>query len=123
MKLIDLQHFPLIYLATPFTKYPTGIEYAFQDACSLAGALMRCGLSVYSPIAESYPISLHSGLDPLDGDMWLKRCAPFMKKCDALLVATMESWDTSAGIKHEIEAFKRAGKPNWLIDPNSLEVY
>lgn len=115
MKLEDLKRFDLIYVGTPYTKYPTGIEGAFIDACKLTARLMQVGLKVYSPIAHTHPLAIYSGLDPLDLSIWLPFDAAMMGKADAMLVAMMSGWETSTGIKHEIQAFTDVGKPVFYL--------
>ena len=45
----------LAYLATPYSKYPAGLQQAFVDAAKLAALLLRSGMNVYSPIAHTHP--------------------------------------------------------------------
>lgn len=115
MKLKDLKQFDLIYVGTPYSKYPGGIELAFIDACRLTARLMQVGLKVYSPIAHTHPLAIHGGLDPMDLNIWLPFDAAMMGKADAMLVAMMDGWATSTGIKHEIQAFTDAGKPVFYL--------
>lgn len=100
----------LAYLATPYSRYPAGIEAAFQDAAALAARLLRAGILVYSPIAHTHPLAMYGLLDPLD-HIWLPFDELMMARCDTLIVAHMEGWRGSKGIAREIEFFKRAGKP------------
>ena len=118
----DLKKVPLIYLASPYSKYPTGLEMAFRDVSALAGKLLAAGLKVYSPIAHTHPIATYSNLDPYDHAIWLPFDAAIMDKADVLLVAHMETWDKSFGISHEIEVFRAAGKPVLHLDPVKLEL-
>lgn len=117
-----LREFGLVYLGTPYSKYPAGIERAFRDAASLAGKLLTVGVKSYSPIAHTHPIAIHGQLDPYDHAIWLPFDAAIMDKSDAMIVAMMDGWDVSYGIKHEIEEFTKAGKPIFYLDPNSMEI-
>lgn len=118
----QLQQYPLIYLATPYSKYPQGLEVAFRHASALAARLMLRGLKVYSPIAHTHPLAIHGGVNPLDHSIWLPFDAAIMDKADALLVAMMETWQHSYGISHEIGVFSKAGKPVHYLDPVAMEV-
>jgi hypothetical protein len=122
MQLEELRGLGLIYLGTPYTKYPDGIEAAFIGAAKLSARLMARGLKVYSPIVYCHPIAIHGGIDPLNVDFWLKIDAPMMKICGALLIAKMESWEKSTGLRHEADEFKFQYKPVFYIDPVSLAV-
>jgi nucleoside 2-deoxyribosyltransferase len=112
--------YDLVYLATPYTKYPGGIERAFVDACALTARLLQTGVRVYSPIAHTHPIALHGNLDPLDLSIWLPFDAAIMAKSDALVVAMMTGWRESTGVAHEIEVFSACGKPIYDLDPETL---
>ncbi len=116
----NLRHFDLIYVGTPYTKYPAGIEQAFIDACKLTGRLLQEGLKVYSPIAHTHPIAVHAQIDPLDHDIWLPFDQAIMAKSDAMIIATLEGWDTSRGVAYEIDQF--SGRPIFRVDPLTLAV-
>lgn len=105
------QHTGLAYLATPYTRYPDGLEAAFIHACNIAGRLIEKGLRVYSPIAHTHPIAIYAGLDPLNLPLWLDFDEAMMAKADALIVAHMQGWEESSGVAHEIAFFEKAGKP------------
>lgn len=118
-----LTEFDLTYLGSPYTKYPAGIEQAFKDVSAIAAKMLEAGVSVYSPIAHTHPIAIHGGLDPLDFEKFLKFDAAMMKKSDALVIAMMESWEQSYGLRHEIDVFKKAGKPVFALTPATMQVF
>ena len=122
MNISDLKHYELCYVGTPYTKYPGGIELAFADACKLTARLLKEGLRVYSPIAHTHPIAIHGGIDPLDLNVWLPFDAAMMHKADAMVVAMMDGWETSYGVRHEMETFANAGKQIFFLEPVSLEI-
>lgn len=122
MKLSDLKKYDLLYVGTPYSKYPGSIEAAFKDACFLTGRLLTAGLRVYSPIAHTHPVAIHGGLDPMDHSIWLPFDAAMMAKADAMLVAMMATWESSFGIRHEIQVFIEAGKPVYFLDPLDLGI-
>lgn len=107
-----LQQFPIVYLATPYTKYLPGIDAAFRDAAALAARLLKLGVRVYSPIAHCHPMAQFGGIDPKDHSIWLPYQEVMMAKADVLLVAQLEGWRESHGIDHEIKFFAKAGKPD-----------
>lgn len=108
----QLRRHELLYLATPYSKYPTGLDAAFRDAVAHAGMLLKLGLNVYSPIVHMHLIAMYCQMDPLDHELWLRVDLAMMAKADALLVATtMPGWEKSKGIQHEIEFFLEADKP------------
>ena len=108
------------YLATPYSKYPEGIEAAFRDACRVTARLIRAGVPVFSPIAHTHPVAVYGDIDPLDHSIWLPADAPMMKGAWGLIVAHLDSWATSYGIKVEIEEFAKAGKPICHLEEDVL---
>jgi len=109
----------LIYLATPFRSHPRGTETAWEDARRAAAALVRSGLTVYSPVVHCAPIadinnSTHDAA-------WLDYQEPFLAACDELIVVMMPGFAESAGILHEVAYFTSAGKPvRYLAWPDIL---
>lgn len=106
----------LWYVATPYSKYPGGIEKAFIDASKATADLMRQGMAVYSPIAHTHPIAIHGGIDPMDHGIWMPLDAHMMARCDGLAVVMMPGWRESKGIGIEIDTFEKAGKPIRYIE-------
>ena len=112
----------LYYLATVYSKYPPGIEAAFEDAARLAGRLLKAGHVIYSPIVHSHPIAMFSGIDPLDHSFWLDFDARMMSVCDAILVAQMTGWRESYGVNYEIEFARSYRKPVLYLNCRTLEM-
>jgi hypothetical protein len=108
------------YLASPYSKYPGGLDEAFKEVCRAAASLIRAGVRVYSPIAHTHPIAIHGNIDPYDHGIWLPADEPFMKKASGLIVLRAESWEKSYGISVEIEEFRKAGKPIVYMDPGQV---
>jgi hypothetical protein len=117
-----LKKHKLVYLGTPYTKYEGGIHLAFVAASAIAGGLLRLGVSVYSPIAHTHPLAMYANIDPLDHKIWLPFDQAMMDASDAMCIAKLEGWDTSYGIKHEIEVFRLARKPIYELDPATLKI-
>lgn len=118
--LTALRKFDLVYLATAYSKYPEGIQRAFERASEIAADLLRLGVSVFSPIVHAHPIAVYGKLDPLDHEFWLSFDAAMMAKADAMVVAMMVGWEVSQGIAHEIRFFENAGKPVFYVQPSRL---
>jgi hypothetical protein len=117
-----IAQYRLCYLATPYTKYKGGPAAAFHEAARIAATFVTIGVRIYSPIAHTHPLAVEGNLDPLDLSIWLPFDEAMMDASDCLIVAMMDGWDVSAGIKHEIEFFKKDGKPVLYFDPVSLGV-
>jgi hypothetical protein len=108
---------PYFYLATPYSKYPDGLQAAFVEAAANAAVLIRRGLRVYSPIAHTHPIAAAGKIDPLDHKIWLPADAPFMAHAHGLIICKMDGWATSFGIRQEIDEFEVADKPIFMMEP------
>jgi hypothetical protein len=115
VRLNDLLGDKLYYLASPYSKYETGIEMAFVTVCRVGAWLTKAGVGIYSPIAHTHPISKFGNIDPLAHDIWLPQDFKILTRCDALLVADMKGWDKSYGIGEEIKVMEKAGKPSYLL--------
>jgi hypothetical protein len=122
-KTIDhLREFDLVYVGSPYSKYPGGIEHAFKDICVIMANLVRHGIKAYSPIAHTHPIAKHGHIDPLNHDVWLTFDKAIMEKCGAILVAKMETWEVSYGVNQEIVFFRNRGRPIYYLTPETMEV-
>lgn len=107
----------LAYLATPYTKYVSGIDKAFEDAARLAGVLLVAGVRVYSPIVHCHPIAIASGLDPHDHSIWLPFNELMLSLSRVLIVGQLPGWVESDGVTHEIKTFMRTRRPIFDLDP------
>lgn len=105
------------YLASPYSKYPHGINAAHADICREAALLVKSGIPVYSPIAHTHPIALNGDIDPFDHNIWLEADRAFMDAAKAIIVCQMEGWESSYGVSFEIQAFRAAGKPVFFMVP------
>jgi hypothetical protein len=105
------------YLSSPYSKYPRGIVQAHADVCREAARLIRLGLPIFSPIAHSYAIAIHGGLNPFDHEIWLPADQPMMDAAYGLIVSKMEGWDMSYGLRYEIDTFYGVGKPIVYLSP------
>ncbi len=99
------------YLATPYSKYPGGLDAAFNAACKVAAKLIGKGELIYSPIAHTHPIASKSWLDPSDHDIWLRLDEPLMHGAKGIIVAKLPTWEISFGVAFEIDWFTKAGRP------------
>lgn len=117
-----LTKFDLVYLGTPYSKYPRGIEAAWRDASELTGKLLLAGVKVYSPIAHTHSIAMCANIDPMNHDIWLPFDMAIMKKSDAMAVGMLEGWATSYGIGFEIEKFREWGRRIFGVCPETLTV-
>jgi hypothetical protein len=112
----------LAYIASPYTRFSGGMANAFLDIARISARLRTAGIFAYSPIVHLHPIAIFGELDQLDLSIWVPHNHVMMERCDCLIVAHMEGWDTSDGVKSEIEYFKKMDKPIFDLDPVSLSM-
>lgn len=118
--LSDLKKFKMIYLASPYTKYPFGLDDAAEDIAKVTGRLMMMGLNVHSPIVPTHYIAKFAGIDPVDHELWMKIDAAFIEVCDAMVIAQLTGWDVSRGVAHEIDVFTLQNKPIMTLDVGTI---
>lgn len=117
-----LWSFDLVYLATPYKLFPGGPDAAFIEAARLQARLIEESIMVYCPITHTHPPATYGNMDPHDYNIWLKLSDVFIDRCDALVIATMASWENSSGIAHELERFQKQYKPWYYLDPVTMKI-
>lgn len=113
---------PLHYLASPYSHFPRGLDQAYMEAVQLTFRLRAKKHRIYCPIAASHMLAKQTGVDPRDHTFWMACCGPWIARADALLIARMDGWRDSLGIRIEIEAFRQAKKPVRYLDCETLEI-
>ena len=92
----------MIYLASPYTHVDAAVrESRFDAACLATSALMRAGLSVYSPIVHSHPL-VRFGL-PIEWEFWKAHDCEHLRRSDKVVVLTLDGWEESRGVRAEVE--------------------
>lgn len=117
----DLRGMPgYVYLGSPYSKYPDGIEQAALVVTRAAAKLMNRGIAIFCPIAHSHAIGTAGELDNLNWVFWQFQDQPLMDKASALIVLMMDGWQESVGLTHEIDCFAKAGKPIVYVRPEDV---
>jgi len=112
----------LLYLATPFSKWAPGLDYACDQACIIAGRMLKAGLYPFSPIAHSFTICKANGMDPLDHAFWLDQCRKQQAKCAALIICELPGWHESEGIRAEWAQAYVLEQPVYYLNPDNMSV-
>lgn len=112
-----------LYLATPYTKFFKGWCGSYIESSKLAARITRkYKVRVFTPIGHCHGMTTHGELPPVDPAFWRWFNEPFIEVCGGCLVAKMDGWESSAGIKDEINDFRAAKKTVLFIEPDSLEI-
>lgn len=104
------------YLATPYSKYPHGLDAAYEHASLVQGYLLTKGVKVFCPIAHSHGMARYYP-DFNVHEFWMDVDRRFMRCAHACLVVLMEGWADSRGVAEEIFTFERMHKPVLYLDP------
>lgn len=99
----------LVYLASPYSKYPAGREAAFKEVCKKAGQLMNSGWKVFCPIAHSHPIEQSGAVLDNSHRFWLEQDFAVLCRCSVLFVYKMPGWEDSFGVTEEIKMANALG--------------
>ncbi len=105
------------YLASPYSKYPAGLEVACQDVAAIAAALMDVDVNLFCPITHTHPIAFYSNRPATDSASWTRLQVPIMHAAVGMIVVQMDGWQESRGISEEREIFKAARKPILDVPP------
>jgi hypothetical protein len=101
----------LVYLACPYSDENPAVRVErFEAANRAAGALMRKGLHVFSPISHTHPIAVCCDL-PLDWEFWQGYDRAVLAACCKVIVLTLPGWKQSRGIAGELEIAREFGLP------------
>lgn len=107
----------LTYLAAPYSGTPEEVSLRMQQFCDVDAFLIQNGLDTVSPLLKHFVIQ---GRDiRADWDYWRCYSHELIKRCDSLMVVTLDGWDKSTGVLAEIELAKTLGKYVAYINPTT----
>lgn len=122
MTLHQLRRRGVVYIGSPYSLYRDGLAAAAEDVADIAAYLMHHGVRWFCPVTMGHPVGGRRGIDPRDQARWERQNLPFMRMCGALVVAELDGWRDSAGLRGEIDYFERAGKPILYLDPEGFDL-
>lgn len=110
------------YLATPYSKYPRGLDAAYRFAAEQAAALIKAKIPIFCPITMSHTPSIVGSIDGRDLTIWHALNAPFIElACGMIHVSVAESWESN-GMRDERRQFYHAKKPVVVMSPGVVPV-
>jgi len=110
MKLLD------VYLMGPYTWHGDESQRRMVEASryrritEFAATIAHEGLTVYSPITHSHPMTEYAEL-PGTWDYWKRQDESVMQVCRECWQLTMPGWKSSKGCQAEIAMAGEMGKP------------
>jgi len=94
-----------IYLGCPYSHHSAAVRaLRFQMVNEFAARLMSQGQRIFSPISHTHPIAAY--LDDaflMDHDFWMHQDLNILSLAEKLLVLRLPGWESSRGLKTEIE--------------------
>jgi nucleoside 2-deoxyribosyltransferase len=98
------------YIASPYTDEDNRLrQKRYEAVCAVCAHYTDHGVIVFSPIAHWHPIAANFKL-PKHFDFWSKLNFTFIERADSLIVAKIDGWDKSKGVKAEVEYALTLGK-------------
>lgn len=108
------------YLASPYSKYPQGLNAAFEAVCQARGLLVKAKIPCFSPIIHSHSVAMICNIDPSDYKIWLPAEEPILRAAKGLIVLMLNTWNVSYGIGVEMDIFKNENKPIIFMTPGTV---
>lgn len=104
----------MLYIASPFSHPDPAIrKQRYLDVCKFTATKVLEGFVAYAPIVHGYHLTPYIGTD---WDAWSNVCLGMLDKTTELYVLKLEGWETSVGVREEIEYAKDLGLPITYID-------
>jgi hypothetical protein len=99
------------YLASPYSHSdPFVREERYLRAMQVLKGLLEKRMWTFSPIVHCHELKKIADL-PHEHEFWLDYDCHILKQCDELLVLRIEGWETSRGVKMEMDFAKANSIP------------
>lgn len=99
------------YLGSPYThKNPKVRQRRYEAVRNFAGFLAKHGEWVFCPIMHSHDMAIHCDM-PYTFEFWDDWNKALIRPSRGVIVFQIEGWDTSRGLKSEIDYAKQIGLP------------
>jgi hypothetical protein len=99
----------MIYLASRYSHPdPLVREGRFDAACRAAAGLIRTGRPVIAPTVQGHSLFRYG----VRGDwaFWEPFARDYLRRCDEVVVLTLDGWGDSEGVQAELALAKALGK-------------
>ena len=111
----------MLYLATPYAHAdPAVMRKRYQLSCRAAAKLLKAGIVVLNPLANTVPAVELGGLE-MEHDDFLKIDLEILRRCDELLILGLPDWEKSDGVRQEMFESLALRKPITLIEEEDIE--
>lgn len=107
----------MIYLASPYNHTSEDVRRERYEANVRALAdLLHAGKVTFSPIVHHHPVACLRDLGR-GWNFWRDVDIQYLKRCDVLMVLTLDGWQESVGVTAEIEIAQTLGMPIQYMEP------
>lgn len=108
----------MIYLASPYSHENKRVEeQRFHNVLAKLSEFAQEGLHAYSPIAHWHPVAMRHQL-PTDFEYFRSINESMIKRCDYVVVLTLDGWEISRGVTHEMSFAQANNIPLLTVHPN-----
>lgn len=117
-----LRGYNWVYVASPYTSFEGDVDTAAIEINLVLLKLRAQRLyNLFSPIAHWHEAAYLGDL-PTSHEAWRDENRHKLEQCSVLLIVELPGWDLSDGIKWEISVMKKASKPIYFLNPQTLEL-
>jgi Domain of unknown function (DUF1937). len=110
----------MIYIACPYTDESSVIqEQRYAESCRAASLLMRAGIAVYNPLAQTVT-AIAAGLS-LTYEKYLELDTEALSRCSEMIVLLLPGWENSVGVHREMEVAAKLQKRVTLVPEGLIE--
>lgn len=108
---------PRSYIAGPYTSTDPEVQaFRGREHCRLTVNLLKDGLIVYSPIAETMNLVLYGGMKGTDWNTWREKDLVEVDRSDTMIILMLDGWKESKGVRGEVKFAIKKGIPISLYD-------
>jgi len=100
----------MLYIASPYSSGADSelMLKRYLDVRRFTAQLLMNRVWCYSPIVHCHELAAKFTL-PKDAEYWRSYNEHVLKRCDTLVVHKQDGWDTSEGVRFEIDCAKANG--------------
>jgi len=112
------------YLASPYMHDDMKIrEQRFKEVAYIGAQIMASGDHVICPITMCHPMAMSLHFLPGDFKFWGEFDTNIISRCDYMVIAPLDGWLTSVGIRAEIKIAREFQKEIFMARLNSGHKY
>lgn len=101
----------MIYVANPYSDSSKQVmKWRYEVVKKFTAELLVDGAIAYSPIVHGHVIASSHEL-PRDWAFWQRHCLGMLRKADQMIVLCLPGFETSVGVKAEIDFCEQVGIP------------